>query len=120
MDINREEGQGANSKQGKRNYETYHYCEAKPLTGTGIGRENSEVNGVGCLQLKVDHMGYLDNFSRVYASEETRANVLSFTEVKEIYHIILRDAFIILDLPEQDLIVLRRKGELYIVDFVEQ
>lgn len=41
-----------------------------------------KVNGVGCLQLKVDHMGYLDNFSRVYASEETRAKVLSFTEVK--------------------------------------
>lgn len=32
----------------------------------------------------------------------------------------MRDAFIILDLPEQDLILLRRKGELYIVDFMEQ
>jgi hypothetical protein len=38
-----------------------------------------KVNSVGGLQLQVDQMGCLDDFFCVYASEEMRANILSFT-----------------------------------------
>ncbi len=79
-----------------------------------------KVNGVGGLQLKVDRTGYLDEFFFVCTSEETRANVLSFAEVEELYDItyVPREAFII-HLPEQD-IEFRRKGKLYVADFAEQ
>jgi hypothetical protein len=63
-----------------------------------------KVNGVGGLQLQVDHIRYLDDFFHAYASEETRAKILSFTEVEELYDImcVLREAFIV-HLPEQDI-----------------
>jgi len=79
-----------------------------------------KVNGVGGLQLTVDHMGYLDEFFRVYASNETKANVLSFAEVEELYDIMYvpREAFII-HLPEQDL-DFQRKGKLYVADVTKQ
>jgi hypothetical protein len=79
-----------------------------------------KVNGVGGLQLQVDHMGYLDDFFRVYASNETKANILSFSQVKELYDItyVPREAFIV-HLPEQD-VEFRRKSRLYVADFAEQ
>jgi hypothetical protein len=63
-----------------------------------------KVNGAGRLQLQEGCMGYLDDFFHMYASKETRANVLSFTKVEELYDImyIPREAFIV-HLPEQDL-----------------
>jgi hypothetical protein len=62
-------------------------------------------------------MGYLDDFFCMYASEEMRANILIFTEVKELYDstYIPREAFIV-HLPEQDL-EFRRKGKLYVTHF---
>ncbi len=78
-----------------------------------------KVNGVGGQQLKEDRTGYLDEFFHVYASEETRVNVLSFAEVEELYNITYmpRAAFIV-HLPEQDL-EFKRKGKLYVADFTE-
>jgi uncharacterized protein YktA (UPF0223 family) len=65
-------------------------------------------------------MGYLDEFFRVYASNETKANVLSFAKVEELYDItyVPREAFIV-HLLEQDL-EFRRKGKLYVADFAKQ
>ncbi len=85
-----------------------------------LAEKTVTVNGVGGLQLKVDCTGYLDDFFRVYASDETKANVLSFAEVEELYDItyVPREAFIV-HLPEQDL-EFRRKGKLYVADFAEQ
>ena len=45
------------------------------------------VNGVGGMQLELQETGYLDNFFQVYTSTETRANVLSFSDVEELYPI---------------------------------
>ncbi len=45
------------------------------------------VNGVGSLQLTVDRKGYLEDFFDVYASEHTKANILSFSEVEDMYDI---------------------------------
>jgi hypothetical protein len=45
------------------------------------------VNGVGGLQLTVDRKGYLEDFFDVYASEHTKANLLSSSEVEDTYDI---------------------------------
>ena len=41
------------------------------------------VCGVRGVQLIVEHVGMLDGFFKVYASEKTKANVLSFAEVAD-------------------------------------
>jgi hypothetical protein len=43
------------------------------------------ISGVGGLQLIVDKVGMLDGFFQVYASEHTKANVLSFADVEDKY-----------------------------------
>jgi hypothetical protein len=75
------------------------------------------VNGVGSIQLTVDRKGYLEDFFDVYASEHTKVNVLSFSEVEDTYDItyIPHQAFVV-HLPERDL-VFKRRGKLYIADF---
>jgi hypothetical protein len=40
------------------------------------------VNGVGSAQLVTDRTGYLEDFFRVYASTDTRANVLYGTPTR--------------------------------------
>jgi hypothetical protein len=76
-----------------------------------------QVNGVGGLQLMVDRKGYLDDFFDVYASEHTKANILSCSEVEDAYDItyVPREAFIV-HLPKRD-ITFERRGKLYITDF---
>jgi hypothetical protein len=73
-----------------------------------------KVNGVGGPQLVVNKTGYLPNFFEVYASEETKANVLSFAEVEDKYRItyIPQEAFIV-HLEERD-VVFSRRGKLYV------
>jgi hypothetical protein len=39
------------------------------------------------MQLELQETGYLDNFFQVYTSTETRVNVLSFSDVEELYPI---------------------------------
>ncbi len=65
----------------------------------------------------VDRKGYLEDFFDIYMSEQTKANVLSFSEVKDTYDItyVPRKAFIV-HLPERDL-VFEHRGKLYITDF---
>ncbi len=45
------------------------------------------INGVGGHQFTVEREGYLDDFFKVYASEDTHANILSFSEVEDMYKI---------------------------------
>jgi hypothetical protein len=45
------------------------------------------VKGVGGVQLIVNKVGMLDSFFQVYASENNKANVLSFAEVEDKYNI---------------------------------
>ncbi len=44
-----------------------------------------KINGVGGLTLTVNKIGYLPDFFPVYSSEDTLANVLSFSEVEDKY-----------------------------------
>ncbi len=46
-----------------------------------------KVSGVGGVQLYTEETGYLEDFFRVYTSTETKANVLSFADVEDLYKI---------------------------------
>ncbi len=67
-------------------------------------KKKVHINGVGGLQLMVDRKGYLEDFFDVYASDHTKVNVLSFSEVEYMYDIMYvpHEAFIV-HLPERDI-----------------
>ena len=73
-----------------------------------------KINGVGGLTLTVNQMGYLPNFFKVYSSEKTLANVLSFSDVEDLYPItyIPGESFIV-HLPDRD-VEFKRRGKLYV------
>jgi hypothetical protein len=76
-----------------------------------------KVLGVGGVQLSVKKTGYLDDFFCVYASNDTRVNVLCFADVKDMYDImyILKEGFTV-HLPDQD-ITFQWGGKLYVAYF---
>ena len=45
------------------------------------------ITGVGGMQLCTNETGYLEDFFRVYCSRNTKANVLSFSDVEDVYPI---------------------------------
>ncbi len=65
-------------------------------------------------------MGYLDNFFCVYASHDTRANVLCFSDIEDMYDItyVPKEGFTVHS-PDQD-ITLQWCGKLYAADFAQQ
>lgn len=78
-----------------------------------------KINGVGGLTLEVNQTGYLPNFFKVYSSEKTLANVLSFSEVEDLYPItyVPKESFIV-HLRDHD-IEFKRRGKLYIAKWEE-
>jgi len=87
------------------------------LEGIKDGENNIKINGVGGLTLTVNKTGYLPEFFEVYASEETLANVLSFSEVEDLYPIsyVAQEAFIV-HLPNRN-IEFKRRGKLYVAQW---
>jgi hypothetical protein len=77
------------------------------------------INGEGGLQFTVDKEGYLDDFFHVYTSEDTHANILSFSEVEDKYNItyVPQEAFIV-HLPDRD-VRFECKGKMYIADWTK-
>jgi hypothetical protein len=75
------------------------------------------VNGVGGVQIELRKAGYLQDFFEVYASEDTRVNILSFSEVEEMYPItyVPYKGFIV-HLPDRD-ILFKRHGKMHVADF---
>jgi hypothetical protein len=75
------------------------------------------VNGVGGVQLELRKIGYLDNFFQVYTSTETQVNILSFSEVEELYRITY-EPFVGFNIhtPVGD-ILFEKKGKLHVADF---
>jgi len=57
------------------------------LSNVRKAKHKIKVEGVGGMQLIVDMVGGLEGFFKVYASEHTKANVLSFADVEDIYEI---------------------------------
>jgi hypothetical protein len=58
-----------------------------PMLLSNVKKAKQKVKGVGGTQLIVDMVGHLDGFFEVYASEHTKANVLSFGDVEDLYKI---------------------------------
>jgi hypothetical protein len=81
--------------------------------------ETIRINGVGGHQFTVEREGYLDDFFKVYASEDTHANVLSFSVVEDMHQItyVPRESFTV-HLPDHDIEFVRR-GKMYIADWDE-
>jgi hypothetical protein len=74
--------------------------------------------GVGGVQLIVEHVGMLDGFFEVYASEKTKANVLSFAEVEDKYEITyVRVKTFTVHIPEGEDIVFSKENKLYVADW---
>jgi hypothetical protein len=74
------------------------------------------VKGVGGVQMVVDRVGDLEGFFEVYASDEAKANVLSFAAVEDMYEVTYnRGEGFTVHMPEKD-IVFKRRDNLYVVD----
>jgi len=69
---------------------------------------------IGGKQLKAEHTDYLQEFFRVYASEQANPSVLSLSDVEDFYRVtyVTGGAFI-LHLPSYDL-AFKRTGKLYV------
>jgi hypothetical protein len=64
------------------------------------------ISGVGGLQLIVDEVGMLDGFFHVYASEQTKANILSFADVEDKCEITyVRGQKFTVHMPEEDVVL---------------
>jgi hypothetical protein len=76
------------------------------------------VKGVGGTQLIVDQVGDLNGFFEVYASEHTRANVLSFADVEDKYVVTYKEkeAFTV-RLSSGKEIKFVRRNKLYVADW---
>jgi hypothetical protein len=76
------------------------------------------VKGVGGTQLIVDQVGDLEGFFEVYASEHTKANVLSFADVEDKYVVTYKEkeAFTV-ELTCGKTIDFTRRSKLYIADW---
>jgi hypothetical protein len=76
-----------------------------------------KINGVGGEQLKVEDTGYLPYFFEVYSSDQTKANILCFADVKDKYKItyVPQHGFIV-HMDDKDL-EFRQEGKLDIADW---
>jgi hypothetical protein len=88
----------------------------KLLENVRPAERNIKVKGVGGVQMVVSKKGELRIFFEVYASEETKANILSFADVEDMYEItyIRGEAFVV-HMPGGDLIF-KRRDKLYVAD----
>ena len=73
---------------------------------------------MGGHQFYVKETGFLDPFFRVYASEETRANILSLAEVEDRFMVtyVPQESFTVVHLPEVDVVFYHRDG-MYVADW---
>jgi hypothetical protein len=89
-------------------------CDKQPATS------EVNINGVGGLQFTISGTGYLDEFFRVYTSEDMHAKVLSVVEVEVTYPITYgtRESFVV-HLPHRD-ITFKHRGKMYVADWNER
>jgi hypothetical protein len=93
-----------------------------PMLLSNVKKANKKirVKGVGGTQLIVDLVGHLDGFFEVYASEHTKANVLSFADVEDLYDITYTrgDSFVVHMLDDKH-VEFKHRDKLYVADWVE-
>jgi hypothetical protein len=67
------------------------------------------INGVEGVQLSTKQTGYLPDFFRVYMNSETKANVLSFSDLEDLYSVTYQpQKSFTVRLPDRDIIFYRR------------
>jgi hypothetical protein len=78
-----------------------------------------KIKGVGGIQMTVNQVGDLPGFFQVYASAETKANILSFVDIEDLYEIsyMQKEAFVV-HMPSGDL-VFSRPEKLYVAELYE-
>jgi hypothetical protein len=78
-----------------------------------------KVNSVGGVQLVVNETGYLQDSFRVYATANTKANVLCFADVEDLFEIMYKQGTsFTVHLPDR-VIIFKRRNKLYAADFQE-
>ena len=99
------------------NQENISIMQPDILSAFGMTENVIRVNGVGGVQLYTDETGYIENFFRVYSSAETKANVLSFADVEDLYTITYQpqESFTV-HLLDRDIVILHM-NKLYTADF---
>jgi hypothetical protein len=76
------------------------------------------IKGVRGPQLIVDQVGDLEGFFEVYASEHTKANILSFAEVEDMYKVTYKGgAAFVVHMADRN-VEFKRKEKLYVADWV--
>jgi hypothetical protein len=83
-------------------------------------KQKIKVKGVGGTQLIVDMVGHLAGFFEVYASEHTKANVLSFVNIEDLYKITYTHKdLLIVHMLDDKRIEFKQKDKLYVADWVK-
>jgi hypothetical protein len=78
----------------------------------------NRVKGIGGPQLNVNKVGDLEGFFEVYASEVTKANVLSFADIEDLYIITYKRGKAFIVHMEDKNIEFKHKEKLYAADWV--
>jgi hypothetical protein len=75
----------------------YKHCQSRAPKECEGSKAQNKCKGVGGTQMIVNKVGDLKGFFEVYTSENTRAYVLSFADLEDMYDIIYRkgDAFVV-------------------------
>ena len=82
------------------------------LVGVKPSDREININGIGGLTLKVKQTGHLPDFFKVYASEDTLKNGLSFSDI------LCATGSFIVHLEDRD-IEFKRRGKLYVAQWDE-
>jgi hypothetical protein len=76
------------------------------------------IKGVGGPQLIVDQVGDLEGFFKVYVSEYTKANILSFADIEDMYKVTYkRGATFVVRMQDRN-VEFKCREKLYVVDWV--
>jgi hypothetical protein len=87
------------------------------LTGVKPSEKKIKISGVGGVQLIVNQVGFLKGFFEVYASADTKANVLSMAAVEEVYPITYKQGESFTVRTQEKDIVFQQRARLYVAEW---
>jgi hypothetical protein len=89
------------------------------LTGVKPLEKRIKISGVRGVQLIVHQVGFLKGFFEVYASADTKANVLSMVAVEEVYPITYKQGELFTVHTQERDIVFQQRAHLYVAEWGE-
>jgi hypothetical protein len=87
------------------------------LTGVKPSKKRIKISGIGGIQLIVDQVGFLRGFFEVYASDKTKANLLSMAAVEEMYPITYKQGETFMVHTQERDIVFQQRARLYVAEW---